>query len=772
MNHKQLLPIIFLLLLSSGIYAQQSIKGSVYDKQTNEPLPGVNIYFAGTQTGTTSDVTGQFILESQQAADSITLSFLGYQSKNVKAEQESNMLIGLEASSTNMQEVIVSASREEQKRSEAPIAISNISSSVISDAKPISIDQVLNKVSGVYMIDLGNEQHSMSIRQPLGYKSLYLYLEDGIPIRTSGLFNHNALIEINMANVRNIEVIRGPASSLYGQEAIGGAVNFITYGPTIVPTAKVSIQGNDIGYKRADFQASNTFNKLGLSIAGYYAERKDGYIEQSDFNKLGLSLRADYRFNDKTILNTNISYIDYYSEMSGGLDSVKYFEKDYEDMNTFTYRDVSALRANARLSHYWNDNSKTSFTAIFRDNSIKQNPSYFIVDDYKPWLGTGDPNLAHGQINDVYFQSYAAIIQHKESFDWKNAALIGGVSTDFSPSGYYANYISIDKSDDGHYTDFTSTDSVLSDYDVDVSNYAAYTQFEFSPLMHLRFVGAIRYDNFVYDYHNLLPPSPTSGAPDSKNTYSQFSPKLGLTYEIKETSGVYVNYSQGFVPPQITELYRQVQVPTLKPSVFYNYEAGGWATLFKNLVYLDASVYLMDGVDEIISVYDLTDGSYHNENAGKTQHKGIEYGLTYTPLKSLYLRVSGTNATHIFIDYVENGVDYNGNDMGNAPGFIANAEIMFKPAMLKGFRIGVETQHLSEYYMDPANTVKYPGFTVFNLRTGYSWSGLEVWVNWMNFTNQYYATIASKTIWGYSYDPGDPSNINIGLSYRFTGKEK
>lgn len=42
----------------------------------------------------------------------------------------------------------------------------------------------------------------------------------------------------------------------------------------------------------------------------------------------------------------------------------------------------------------------------------------------------------------------------------------------------------------------------------------------------------------------------------------------------------------------------------------------------------------------------------------------------------------------------------------------------------------------------------------------------------MNFTNQYYATIASKTIWGYSYDPGDPSNINIGLSYRFTGKEK
>jgi outer membrane cobalamin receptor len=127
-----------------------------------------------------------------------------------------------------LDEVVVTANREGVKRSLAPIAISAISSKTIKDAKAISIDQLLNKVSGVNMVNLGNEQHQMSIRQPMTTKSLFLYLDDGIPIRTSGLFNHNALLEINMANVRNIEVIKGPSSSMYGSEAIGGVVNFIS----------------------------------------------------------------------------------------------------------------------------------------------------------------------------------------------------------------------------------------------------------------------------------------------------------------------------------------------------------------------------------------------------------------------------------------------------------------------------------------------------------------------------------------------------------------
>ena len=68
------------------------------------------------------------------------------------------------------------------------------------------------KTPGVLMVNLGNEQHSMSIRQPITTNAYYLYLEDGLPIRPMGIFNHNALLEINQFNLQSIEVLKGPAS--------------------------------------------------------------------------------------------------------------------------------------------------------------------------------------------------------------------------------------------------------------------------------------------------------------------------------------------------------------------------------------------------------------------------------------------------------------------------------------------------------------------------------------------------------------------------------
>jgi outer membrane cobalamin receptor len=129
--------------------------------------------------------------------------------------------------------VIVTGNKLSQLRSEAPIAISIISPKIIQQTQAPRIDYLLNKVSGVYMPSIGGEQHMMSIRQPISLKGLYLYLEDGLPIRTSGLFSSNALIEINTSNIHSIEIIKGPASALYGAEAIGGIINILSEKPTI-----------------------------------------------------------------------------------------------------------------------------------------------------------------------------------------------------------------------------------------------------------------------------------------------------------------------------------------------------------------------------------------------------------------------------------------------------------------------------------------------------------------------------------------------------------
>src|SRR5690606_35537771 len=97
---------------------------------------------------------------------------------------------------------------------------------LIKENKPIGIEQVVKQAPGVFMSTSsvsGNEQHMMAVRSPITTKALFLYLEDGIPIRPSAIFNHNALIETNQTAFDRIEILKGPASSIYGSDAVGGS---------------------------------------------------------------------------------------------------------------------------------------------------------------------------------------------------------------------------------------------------------------------------------------------------------------------------------------------------------------------------------------------------------------------------------------------------------------------------------------------------------------------------------------------------------------------
>jgi iron complex outermembrane receptor protein len=269
------------LLITAGLavgclgsaYAQQApLRGTILDAQTQQPLPGVTIVVPGTSTGTTTDASGRFALAVPSGTREVTVSLMGYNAQKVKVSGADNALtVRLEAAPVNLQGVVVSASREQEKRTEAPVAISQIAPQLIADTKATAPYQLLNKVAGVYMVNLGNEQHMMAIRQPISTNAVYLYLEDGLPIRPIGIFNHNALYEINQAGVRSIEVVKGPASSLYGSNAIGGAINFLTQRPTPVPTAGVSVQGDGFGYRRVDASASSGYTQAATRRANAIA---------------------------------------------------------------------------------------------------------------------------------------------------------------------------------------------------------------------------------------------------------------------------------------------------------------------------------------------------------------------------------------------------------------------------------------------------------------------------------------------------------------------
>ena len=759
---KQCCLLIIACMAAYGSYAQQ-LHGRVADAQTKEALPGVSVRLLHESAGCNTNAQGKYELPAT-VTDSIEISYVGYISRQITAKDAEKMpVIFLQQRATNLNEIIVSSSRDKQRRTAAPIAISTISPQTLHDTKATTLDQVLNKVSGVYMVDLGNEQHTMAIRQPIGYKSLFLYLEDGIPIRTIGDFNHNALIEINMAALRNIEVIRGPASSLYGSEAVGGAVNFITMSPTLVPTAKVQLEGSNWGYRRADFSVSNTVRKTGFAVSGYYASQHNGYMDHSDFHKLALTAKVDYQVNEKNKWTNAATLIDYKTDQTGGLDSTHFFAKDYRNFQTFTYREVKALRIRSTLEHDWNSSNHTTFTAFFRNNTIGQNPFYAIQDI----RGT---QKANGQINSDAFNSYGIIVQHKKLFNWKEAALIAGVSADYSPASYLADYIDITKDAAGYYASYRETDSVLTDYRVGLLNSAVYTQFEFSPIPEMKVVAALRYDRMDYDFDNHLTPSAYTGAPSERNNFNALAPKLGLTYNLGNNRGLYANYSVGFAPPNISELYTGVKVPVLKSATYQNYEAGGWFGFSQNKGYADLSIYRMNGSNEIVSVRD-EDGMYVNRNTGATTHSGIEWNIKYTPVRSLFIRSSGTYAAHIFKAYTDGDKVYSDNQMNNAPRWITNTEVTWKPFMLKGLRIGAEWQHIGKYYMDAANTAMYNGYDLFNARVGYAFKGFECWLNCMNIGDRLYATTAEKSAYGKTYRVGPRQTFNFGVAYSFTGKK-
>ncbi|MCJ8210966.1 TonB-dependent receptor [Mucilaginibacter sp. RS28] len=753
----------------------QTVTGIVTDALTHEPLPGVSVSTETSSQGAITDQHGKFHIQS---AKILHFSMVGYTSQAIEVKSATGIHAALQPSSLDLQPVVVSASREKQLRHDAPVAITKISQTQIQDTKATALYQLLNKVSGVYMVDLGNEQHTMAIRQPITYNALYLYMEDGLPIRPTGIFNHNSLYEINMSGVKDIEVIKGPASSLYGSNAIGGAINFISQGPPTGYAGNFAVQGDNYHYRRVDASGGFTAGKFGFYAGGYLTDQNNAWQDYSNYNKYSGNLKSTYDFTNNTRLTASASYNYLNTQTPGSLDYNHFISRSYGSNQRFTYRKVDALRSSVRLDHTWSQASSTFITAFYRHNSTAQLPSYFIADVRN---SAGQYLSSNGQVNDQRFHSFGVLAQHRTDFDFLHSRLIAGVYIDDSPSSFYAQALSIQKDvANNFYTGYSNTGQYLDDYRIKLFNTAAYTQYEIKPWEPLRIVAGLRYDRVHYDFINGLPPSNTKYKQQETNNFDVLAPKIGFTYNINANTGFYGNYSVGFQPPETSSLYSSRQLAPLKEATFNNYELGGWLTGWQHKFYMEASLFDLEGKNEIISQL-LPDNTTQNLNAGATRHLGVEYTLLLAPVQQLSFRFSGTNARHTYVDYseVRTGktgsytIVYNGNRMSNAPAWIANSEITWKPSFIPGFRIAPEWQHIDKYYTDPGNTKTYNGYDIFNLRTGYQFKtlalkGVSVWLNVLNLTNKLYATTVTSNQYGDTYNAAPPRIYTIGLSYNFS----
>ena len=787
---KKIFLIVFTIALSINLFGQQTITGYVFDNETKEPLIGATILLRSNHQGTVTNANGQFTIQTDAQEDTLEISYIGYEKQSI-VNPNSTLAISLSSSVSNLQQIMVTANREAALRTESPVAISKLSPAIISDTKPVLITELINKIPGVVMLNYNNEQHAMSIRQPMGTSAYFLYLEDGIPIRPMGVFNHNALIEMNVFSISSIEVVKGPASSLYGPEAVGGAINFITHRPTPMPTAKLGLQADQWGYRRIQYAAGGTAGKkLGVYVSGFEGQQRDAWQTYSDYDKSSLNVRVDYLLSDKSKLTAAFSGNEYYADMAGSVDSTAFYNREYTSTTDFTYRKVHSQRTRFTVSHEWNEQNETSLTLAYRDNSIEQNPNYAIR-----WK-TGS-TTASGERNQNSFYSKVALLQHRIKFNFLDSRLLTGATVDLSPTNYWAYLIDLaaqSRADGKSVEKYTivqeKTDTYLSRYHANLKNYAAYSQFEINPFQRLKLTLGLRYDKMLFDYENYL------DASSGTKLYEQFTPKIGATFDLLHDKGLYLNYSEGFSPPGLTAIFRKRPKASsgnefyynLEPAKFNNFEVGGWGAFFDNKMYVDAAAYQMIGHRELLSIRQ-PDNSTDFQSAGKTLHRGIEYGLTYKPDGEWFFRFGGTNVIHRFEDFdlsnrsTDEVKNVNGKDMPQSPRWIANTEVTYKPGHLKGFRISVEWQRIGTWWEDQVNNVKYDdkgflglkGISYLNVRAGYQWKGFEVYSNVMNLTDELYANAATR---GNSatdrttYTPAAPRSFVFGVQYTFTGKNK
>ncbi|TDY30365.1 TonB-dependent receptor [Janthinobacterium sp. 75] len=671
--------------------------------------------------------------------------------------------------------VVVSGSRAQSWLSETPQAIGVVNAAVLERDKPKTMGDILNRVAGVYWNDLGNEQHSMSIRQPIGTNAVYQYLEDGIPIRPLGVFNHNSLNEMNMAGASGVEVVKGAASSLYGSNAVGGAVNFLTAGASATPTAKVGVRRDNVGgFTRYDTSASDTWGPLGLRFSHYSSRRsRDNWQEYSYGDKDSFSLRADYALSPTSQLRATIVHTDLDAAMTGSL-----FEDDYRNapgksLNTFTYRKDKTTRMNLAWEGATTANGTSTVTVFTRKNDHGQIPAYSI--------GSCAGMLCKGVINNNHVDSLGLDVKHQQEFAWLRSRLVAGVYVDKSDNPFVSDNLSIVRDTaTGRYLRYTlantSNPAGVRDYQTDILNTALFAQWEFSPLAGTRVVLGGRSDAIRYDYHNKLAPggSVNYGAPDESRSFSHLSPKLGATYAIGQAGSAYANVSQGFTPPEVSQLYGKTGIADLQPSVYNNYELGlRWAFLQGRLK-LDTALYRLDGRDTIVS-YTLSPGNSENRNAGRTRSEGLELGLNYDS-GPFDVRFATAISRHRYLRYqVSASLDYSGRTMPQAPRDITSFEIGYKP--VAGARLALEAVHQGRYWMNNANTVEYKGHALLNLRASYQLArGLEAWAQVRNLADKRYADSASSSYAGTGsyvantqnqYTPGAPRSVMLGLGYTF-----
>ena len=764
---KSFLVVLAVLLISTNSIAQ--VNGRVTDSKTGEPLAGATVQVPGSTTGTTTDNNGEFTLN---ATSNIQVSFVGYEGVSLEVTAK-YMHIQLSSISTQLGEVSVMAYSSKRKLLDvaAPIAVLEKKDLVRFDNS--TIIPVLNTVTGVKLDYYTFGDYRLNIRggalaQPSVHSSGYRMYWNEIPITSASGGNPLGGLDVNA--IQNVEIIKGPGSSMYGA-GFGGTM--------LVTTDKANVPGTflntdlmvgSFGTFRATGGIRSDWSKGNVAVQ-YTHIGSDGYRDMSNTNSNVYNLFGQYFIGTKSTLSYLINYENRDMNISGDLDSLTFYNAP-KTANTIQPTKFGPNKITGGIGYKHRINENWSLNAGI--NYINNKGKFILT---FPFFGVYDEEPSQSLLA-------RATVTYQKQIGASRLKLNTGIETGRSKDkGISYN------------SDFTSTDTAAIT-NINEANTNLIIGFVHADLLlphNWIATAGMSYNRYNYDVQSGI----NTGTPLKFTTaVDDIAPRISILKKLN-TISIYSSLSSGFSPPAAGIFNDFLNFDgsvnnDLKAGKGLNLEIGSRGSSKNNLLFYDITYYNQRINDAIISrLFEISPGvnAERKTNAGKVNQKGIEAlaGLNMATNDDSFWKGSQLRIGYTFNDYNYKDystfvtefdqnfiptyvpVNYSGKEI---PGtfrhaWLAVVDIRTKLGIYSNFSLNT----YSDTYLTNENNSVAEAYQLMNIKIGWNkflgsgrWQ-VHPYVGVNNLGNELYSGLtAYNSTFGGFFNPGYRRQLYSGLA--------
>ncbi|REG77573.1 TonB-dependent receptor domain-containing protein [Algoriphagus antarcticus] len=692
---------LFLIFVCFAANAQIQI--TVIDAKTQNPLNNVLVR---PETGKAQITNTSGILAFSGSEDkNFTFFKSGYEAFSAKFGAGEH-IVKLIEKSFNLSEVTVTAFESERPLLEQSAAIAVVSEQDFSRFNETSIVNSFNTKPGIRIEERAPASYRISIRgsslrSPFGVRNVKVYWNE-VPFTSPD--GTTALNLLDLSNIRNAEVIKGPSGSIYGA-GNGGVINLYSPANPIGGRISADFMVGDFGMTRYKLGLSQQVGNGGFE-ASFVSQKADGYREHAAMDRQVFQLGGFFSVSDKQEIRTQLLISDLNYQIPGALNADQLAEDPTQARPGSVNQNSSISQQSvfASLGHLYRFSPKIkNSTTLYLNTNDFENP--FIL-DYKKELGFGfggrtkftfDGKLAGKDLRIIAGGEYQTSIT-----DAQNFGNVNGVA------------------DTVRFADkLRATQGFL------------FQQAEWDLMENFMLTFALSENFSSLEIDRQINASGGQTGLQERKFDPIVVPRFALNYQFNDYSGAYGSISSGFSPPTIDEVRTNEGSLNLdlEAEKGVNYEVG--YRIGKGKLNLDLTAFYFK-LEQTITTYTNSQGVVLFRNAGYTDQKGIEAAIDYalirngvTFIRDLKIGTAFTGNYFKFKDYQKKDNDFSGNDLtGVSPNtLVTRLDLRTKP----GVYLNLTHQFVDEIPLNDANTVYQDAYNLVNMRFGWARSFAGKW---------------------------------------------